>query len=167
MIAFFWIATISKLNCSKVPEDLECKPDSMADAEPALHFVPLNPSGPQTLLLLHRILSSYCEFHILLSRPDLQGYHLLLPDIPGRGQSSTPNVPFTYLSIAALLADLIKTHVKNWKADVVASNIRCYSMLYLTSKYPDIVSSALATGCERTQLSINHLLVLDHYRDLF
>lgn len=129
----------------------------MADAEPALHFVSLNPSGSQTLLLLHRTLSSYYEFHLLLLRPDLQDHHLLLPDLPGHGQSS----------IAALLADLIKTHAKNGKADAVASNIRGYSMIYLTSKYPDIVSSVIATGCERTQLFIDHLLFLDDCQDLF
>ena len=117
-------------------------------------FESLNPSGTRTLLLLHGTLSSHQEFYLLLSRPNLQNYHILLPDLPRHGLSSTLNVPFTLPEIAALLADLIKTYAKNGKADIVASDIGRYSALYLASKYSDLVSSVFATGCDPDHSSI-------------
>ena len=67
------------------------------ETKPALKFEALNPTGLRTLLLLPRMLSSHHEFHLLLSTPHLQEYHLLLPDLPRHGLSADRDVLSLYL----------------------------------------------------------------------
>lgn len=103
--------------------------------------------------MLHGTFCSHHEFHLLLSTPHLQDCHILLPDLPRHGQSSSLNVPLTLPTIAALLADLVIEQGKKGKADVVGSDIGGYAALYLASKYPELVSSVFVTGCERSYAS--------------
>jgi pimeloyl-ACP methyl ester carboxylesterase len=123
------------------------------EAKPALTFEVLNPTGLRTLLL-PEMFSSHHEFHLLLSTPHLQEYHLLLPDLPRHGLSADLNVSFTLPSMAALLADLVATHAKNGKADIFGGDLGGYAALYLATKYPALISSIIVTGCERDYGSI-------------
>jgi pimeloyl-ACP methyl ester carboxylesterase len=123
---------------------------TMSDqAIPNLHFVSLNPTGSQTLLLLHGTFAAHHAFQLLLSKQRLDEYHIIIPDLPYHGLSARIDVPFTLPEISAVLANTISTSAKNGKADLIGDDIGGYIALYLASKYPELVSSVFATGCER------------------
>jgi len=117
--------------------------------KPELNFKSLNPAGSRTLLLLHGTFASHHAFQLLLSRPHLKNYHILIPDLPHHGLSKNLNIPFTLPAIAAVITDLIAKHAKNGRADLVGDDLGGYIALYLTSKYPDLITSTFATGYER------------------
>jgi len=115
----------------------------------AISFESLNPRGSRTLLLLPGMYSSHHEFHLLLSTSHLLEYHLLLPDLPHQGRSADTHSSFNLSSIAALLAELISENARNGRADVFGGDLGGYVALYLASRYPELVSSIVVTGCER------------------
>lgn len=119
------------------------------EARAELFFTSHNPAGLRTIVIIHVTFASHHEFQLLLSRPYLQEYHILLPDLPRHGQSAELDVPFSLPAITALLADLISKHAKDGRADVVGSDLGGFSALHLAATFPDLVSSIFVTGCER------------------
>lgn len=118
-------------------------------SKPAMNFKSLNPTGSRTLLLLPGMYSSRHEFHLLLSTTHLQKYHLLLPDYPRHGQSANISTRFNLPSIAAFFAEVIVENAKNGRAHVFGGDLGGYAALYLASRYPELISSIIVTGCER------------------
>jgi pimeloyl-ACP methyl ester carboxylesterase len=104
-----------------------------------LFFRSLNPRAPRTLLLLHGAFSSHWEWDLVSTH--LPSYHLLVPDLPAHGRSTSANIPFTIPDSAALLADLVTRHAKNGKADIIGMSLRGYTAIYMAQKYPDLVGA--------------------------
>ena len=116
---------------------------------PTLNFLSLNPTAPtnETLLLLHSGFSSHRDFALVT--PHLPKYHLLIPDVPGHGRSSSSAIPFSPSDAIALLADLIAREARGGKAHVVGVSVGGVLGLYLASKYPERVNSLFVSGCGR------------------
>jgi len=93
-----------------------------------LYFKAVNPHASRTLLLLDGAFSSHREWDLVSTH--LSSYHLLVPDRPANGPSSSANIPFAIPYVAAILADLVTKHSKNGKADVIGLSLRGYRYLY-------------------------------------
>lgn len=116
-----------------------------------LHFEAANPLASRTLLLLHGAFSSHHEWDLVNKMPSLSQYHLLIPDLPGHGRSTSQAISFDIVETAALLADLITKHAKNGKADIVGLSLGGYVAIFLAQKYPNIIGQdgLFVTGCGR------------------
>lgn len=116
-----------------------------------LHFEAGNALASRTLLLLHGAFSSHHEWDLVIEMPTLSQYHLLIPDLPGHGRSTSQAIPFDFNDTAALLADLITTHAKNGKADIVGLSLGGYVAIFLAQRYPDLIGDGglFITGCGR------------------
>jgi pimeloyl-ACP methyl ester carboxylesterase len=119
---------------------------------PALSFKSINPGASRTILLLHGAFSSGLEWELVCLTPHLSSYHLLIPDLPSHGQSTSASIPFNFPDTAALLADLVTKHAINGKADIVGMSLGGYTATYLAQKYPDIVGAGglFISGCGRS-----------------
>lgn len=121
-----------------------------------LHFISLNPTGLRTLLLLHGTFTSHHAFRLLLSKHHLDDYHIIIPDLPYHGLSTSVEVPFTLPAISAVIANLISNSARNGKADLIGDDIGGHIAIYMASKYPNVVSSVFTTGCERDYSSTSY-----------
>ena len=81
----------------------------------------------------------------------LSSYHLLVPDLPAHGRSTSANIPFAIPDTAALLADLVTKHAKNGTADMVGMSLGGYTAIYTAQKYPNLVGTGglFLSGCGR------------------
>lgn len=117
---------------------------------PTLNYLSLNRTtctAETTILLLHTGYSSHLEYSLVT--PHLSSHHLLIPDLPSHGRSSSSHIPFSPLDTAALLADLIVRESKTGKAHIVGVSVGGFIALYLAAKYPDVVASIFVSGCGR------------------
>jgi pimeloyl-ACP methyl ester carboxylesterase len=116
---------------------------------PGLYFTSLNPLASRTLLLLHGSFSSHREWDLVSTH--LSSYHLLVPDLPAHGRSTSANIPFAIPDTAALLADLVTKHAKNGKADIIGMSLGGYTAIYMAQKYPNLVETGglFLSGCGR------------------
>lgn len=117
-----------------------------------LHFKSVNPLGSRTLLLLHGAFSSAHQWDFVSSSVNLSSFHILIPDLPSHGKSTSSSIPFSIPDTATLLADLITKHAKNGKADIVGMSLGGNVAIYLAHKYPDIIGDGgmFVSGCERS-----------------
>jgi pimeloyl-ACP methyl ester carboxylesterase len=118
-------------------------------SSPGLYFKSVNPLASRTLLLIHGSFSSHREWDLVSSH--LSSYHLLVPDLPAHGRLSSANIPLAIPDTAALLADLVKKHAKNGKADIIGLSLGGYTAIYMAQKYPDLVGTGglFLSGCGR------------------
>jgi pimeloyl-ACP methyl ester carboxylesterase len=117
---------------------------------PTLNFLSLSISNGisgTSILLLHSGYSSHREFSLVI--PHLTSYHLLIPDLPSHGQSTSSTIPFSPFDTAALLADLVAKESPSGKAHVVGVSLGGLIALYLAAKYPHLVESVFVSGCGR------------------
>jgi pimeloyl-ACP methyl ester carboxylesterase len=116
-------------------------------SESPLYFRPLNPQAPQTLLLLHGGFTSHHEWDLV--SPYLSNYHLLIPDLPSHGTSTSSKISFNIPDTAALLADLVSKNAKDGKVDVVGMSMGGYIAIYMAQKYPGLVEGRglFVSGC--------------------
>jgi pimeloyl-ACP methyl ester carboxylesterase len=114
-----------------------------------LHFKSINPASARTLLLLHGAFSSHHEWDLVIQTGHLDSYHLLVPDLPSHGQSTSSSLPFNLSDTAALLVVLITKHAKDGKADLVGMSLGGYTSIYLASKYPELIGEKglFVSGC--------------------
>lgn len=123
---------------------------------PELFFKSINPDAPRTLVLLHGGFCSHHEWDLVSQSYHLSSYHLLIPDLPAHGSSTSASISFNLPDTASLLADLITKHAKNGKAGLVGLSLGGYTSIYLAQKYPGIVSEGVfVTGCGHSWPSPN------------
>jgi len=120
-------------------------------APPAINFKSINPEAPRTLLLIHGAISSHHEWDLVCQTGHLSPYHLLIPDLPSHGRSTSAGIPFNFPDTAALLADLVATHGRNGRADLAGMSLGAYTAIYMADRYPDIVGAGglFVSGCGR------------------
>ncbi|KAE8453731.1 hypothetical protein EG329_009242 [Mollisiaceae sp. DMI_Dod_QoI] len=116
-----------------------------------LYFQSVNPAASRTLLLIHGAFSSHHEWDLVCRTAHLASYHLLIPDLPGHGRSTSSTIPFNLPDTAAFLAGLVTKHAKNGKADIVGMSLGGYTAIFMAQKYPDIIGEAglFVSGCAR------------------
>jgi pimeloyl-ACP methyl ester carboxylesterase len=118
-------------------------------SSPELFFKSINPDAPRTLVLLHGGFCSHHEWDLVSQSHHLLSYHLLIPDLPAHGGSTSASIPFNLPDASSLLADLITKHAKHGKAGLVGLSLGGYTSIYMAPKYPGIVSEEgmFVTGC--------------------
>jgi len=109
-------------------------------SSPKLFFKSINRDAPRTLVLLHGGFCSHHEWDLVSQSPHISSYHLLIPDLPAHGSSTSASIPFNLPDAASLLADLITKHAKHGKAGLIGLSLGGYTSIYMAQKYPGIVS---------------------------
>lgn len=125
--------------------------DSLRDA--LIPHQSLNSTASVTVLLIHGSLSSGEEWNLVA--PHLQGkYHLLIPDLPCHGNSSSIT-PFTIKNTNRLLARLIQTEAKDGVTHIVGLSLGAHVVAHFAAVHPDLVLSVFATGMSRFAMGKN------------
>lgn len=102
-------------------------------------------AGP-TVLLIHGAFSSGSEWDLVT--PHLtDSYHILLPDLPGHGNSKDI-LPFSRELSARLLADLISERARGGRAHVAGLSLGAHVAIELSSNYPHVVNAVFVSGYE-------------------
>lgn len=114
--------------------------------EPGLFFQALNPTGSESVLLIHGGFGSNKEWDKVTPPLIENGYHVLLPDLPAHGQSVGIK-PFTVDYAAQLILELIAKHARNGSAHIVGLSIGAHVAACVAERGgPDIVLSVIASG---------------------
>lgn len=104
-----------------------------------LSFKSINPAARRSLLLIHGGMTSLHEWDLVhQTNTHLSKYHLLVPDLPSHGRSTSASIPFDFPDTAALLADLVAKHGKDGKADLAGMSLGAYMAMYIAAKYSEI-----------------------------
>lgn len=104
-----------------------------------------NPSARETILLVHGGFSSAKKWHGVVSILTDAGYHLLIPDLPGHGDSVHIQ-PFEVEDTARRLVLLIETEAREGAAHVASISIGLRVAACLAAQYPLRVRSLVASG---------------------
>jgi pimeloyl-ACP methyl ester carboxylesterase len=110
-----------------------------------LHYTTSNPSGKSTILLIHGAFVSGFNWDLVV--PHLTSYHLLIPDLPGHGQSRNIT-PFSVESSSRLVAALIRKHAVNGRAHIVGHSLGAHVAINLASSYSELVDALFISGFE-------------------
>jgi pimeloyl-ACP methyl ester carboxylesterase len=110
-----------------------------------LHYTASNPSGKSTIVLIHGAFVSGLNWDLVV--PHLTMYHLLIPDLPGHGQSRNIT-PFSVEYSSRLLAQLIRKHAVNGRAHVVGHSLGAHVAINLASSYPELMDAVFVSGFE-------------------
>jgi pimeloyl-ACP methyl ester carboxylesterase len=112
----------------------------------SLHFVSINPSGKRTIVLIHGAFCSGSNWDLVV--PHLaSSYHLLIPDLPGHGQSRHIS-PFSLESSSQYLGELIRKHALNSRAYIADHSLGAHIAINLASTYPEVVNDVFVSGFE-------------------
>ncbi|KAN0091885.1 alpha/beta-hydrolase [Hyaloscypha variabilis] len=111
-----------------------------------LHYSSINPSAENTIVLIHGACCSGSNWDLVT--PYLSSsYHLLIPDLPGHGQSRHIT-PFSIKQSSRLLAELIRKYALNGKAHVVGHSLGAHIAINLAGSYPELVNAVFVSGFE-------------------
>ena len=114
--------------------------------ETSLHFISINPSGKRTIVLIHGACCSGSNWDLVI--PYLaNSYHLLIPDLPGHGQSRHIT-PFSLESSSKYLFRLIREHAPDGRAHLVGHSLGSHIAINLASTYPEVANDIFVSGFE-------------------
>ena len=115
-------------------------------AEPELVFRSLNPTGTETIILIHGAFGSSKEWDDVAPPLIENGYHVLLPDLPAHGQSIAIQ-PFTVAYAGQLILELVTKHAQNGSAHIVGLSLGAHIAAYIAEHgTADQVRSVIASG---------------------
>jgi len=120
----------------------ESVPDDGVD-DVLLHYTVQNPSAKSTVVLIHGAFASGQDWDLVV--PHLTDYHLLIPDMPGHGQSRNVT-PFSVDYSSRLLARLIRKHAHNGRAHIVGHSLGAHIAINLASSSPEVVNDVFVSG---------------------
>ena len=103
----------------------------------------INPDSSSSILLIHGAFSDKDDWDIVT--PHLQGYHLLVPDLPGHGDSRHIT-PFSKPNAARLVAHLIRTKAKDRRAHIIGLSLGAHVAIELACSYPEVVDVVFVSG---------------------
>ncbi len=112
----------------------------------SLHFVSINPSGKRTIVLIRGACCSGSNWNLVVARL-ASSYHLLIPDLPGHGQSRHIT-PFSLESSSQHLVKLIRKRAQNSRAYIVSHSLGAHVAIHFASTYPEGVDDVFVSGFE-------------------
>ncbi|KAI2786977.1 hypothetical protein POX_g09374 [Penicillium oxalicum] len=112
---------------------------------PLAHISHCVPDPKATILLVHGGFSDSHEWNTIWPLLIAERYNVLIPDLPGHGQSREVT-PFELDDAARLLAHLIQDHTLEQRAHVVAMSIGAHVAATLAVQYPERVHSLIISG---------------------
>ena len=98
-------------------------------------------AGQTTVVLIHGALVSGLYWDLVI--PHLTSYRLLVPDLPGHGNSAS--APFSVDLAARQIAQLIRIHA-NGSAHIVGHSLGAQVAIRLACTEPDVVNSVFISG---------------------
>lgn len=120
------------------------KPAAEADSE--LFYQSLNPTGSETILMIHGAFDSSKQWDDVTPLLIENGYHVLLPDLPAHGRSVSIQ-PFTVDSAAHLILDLVTKYAQNDSAHIVGLSLGAHVAACIAERAKlDQILSVLASG---------------------
>jgi pimeloyl-ACP methyl ester carboxylesterase len=108
-----------------------------------MYFIDAGPENAPTVVLLHGGGMGGWSWQPEIDR--LPDYHLLIPDMPGQGQSLEEG-PFTFEQAATKIADMIRERAHGGKAHVAGLSLGAQTLVHLLAVAPEVVTGAFATG---------------------
>lgn len=112
----------------------------------SMHYSSINSSAESTIVLIHGACCSGSNWNLVT--PHLSSsYHLLIPDLPGHGQSRHIT-PFSVEYSSRLIAQLIRKHAINGIAHVVGHSLGAHIAINLAGSYPELVNTVFVSGFE-------------------
>lgn len=103
----------------------------------------VNEGAQETILLIHGNGCGRADWDLV--EPHLQGFHLLIPDLPGYAKSRDL-APFGLEKCADLLSRLVLERAVGGKAHVVGHSLGASVALKLASMHPEVVDTMLISG---------------------
>ncbi|CAI7573933.1 unnamed protein product [Penicillium bialowiezense] len=110
---------------------------------PQLYYAEYNP-GHSTIVLIHGAFCSGLFWDLVIAH--LPSYHLLIPDLPGHGNSQAIT-PYSVELSATLIANLIRAHA-NGPAHIIGHSLGAHVAIHLASQEPELVRSVFVSGFE-------------------
>lgn len=133
-------------NIMSTPDPVQPSAEGDGHHEVSLHYTSINPPGKNTIVLIHGACCSGRSWNLVV--PHLtNSYHLLIPDLPGHGQSQHIT-PFFVEFSSRLLAQLIRKHAINGRAHIVGHSLGAHVAINLASSYPEFVNAVFVSGFE-------------------
>lgn len=117
----------------------------MASTENLLFYRSLNETSNQSILFIHGAFTDGHDWDLVV--PHLAEYHLIIPDLPGHGQSKEFR-PFSVNDAVDRLARLIILTALGGRAHVVGHSLGAKIGIALASARPDIVKDVVVSGFE-------------------
>ncbi|KAJ5113703.1 hypothetical protein N7456_002237 [Penicillium angulare] len=119
---------------------------SEPQSAPELYHESENPAGQETILFIHGACGSGSEWKDVIPHLLLEGFHILVPDLPAHGKSVSIQ-PFTLDLSAQLILELIDKHAKNGRAHVVGLSLGAHIVARIAElAKPTQISSLMASG---------------------
>jgi pimeloyl-ACP methyl ester carboxylesterase len=107
-----------------------------------LHYIEHNPKGSPTLVLIHGLTANAHAFDGLIAHGLTKHFHLISPDLRGRGLSSKPAFRYTLEDHAQDILGLLD-HLNIGKALLGGHSYGGLLSVYLAANYPDRVEKLI------------------------
>ncbi|KAL6250156.1 hypothetical protein RBB50_002457 [Rhinocladiella similis] len=114
-------------------------------SEDTLAYISLNSNARPTVVLVHGAFVTGGDWDLVT--PFLTDYHLLIPDLPGHGNSRAVT-PFSVDNASRLLHKLIVDHAHDHHAYIVGHSLGAHVAIHLALNYSQVVSRVLVSGFE-------------------
>ncbi|UNI16112.1 hypothetical protein JDV02_002581 [Purpureocillium takamizusanense] len=124
--------------------DAAAQQQQQPSAADELWHLSLNDSKPDTIVLLHGLGSSHCEWELVSSH--LGAYHLLVPDLPGHSSSAGLS-PCSIPAQATRVADLIRRRAHGGVAHLVGMSMGGFVAVETARAHAPLVRSVFGSGC--------------------
>ncbi|KAF7718841.1 Alpha/beta hydrolase fold-1 domain-containing protein [Penicillium ucsense] len=116
-------------------------------SETPISYTSHNVSSPKaTILLIHGGFSDGQEWDPIWPLLVAADYHVMIPDLPGHGNSCDAGRGFAVEDAARRLADLVQAHALDQKAHVVAMSIGAHVAAAMAARYPEQIQSLVVSG---------------------
>lgn len=113
--------------------------------EPLLHYTEHNPAAKATVLLIHGACTTGQNWDLVV--PYLaDAYHLLIPDLPGHGQSLSHAPDFSIESASHHLERLVRSKAHDGRAHVVGHSLGANVAVELITTHPEIINEVFISG---------------------
>lgn len=112
----------------------------------SLHYTSINFPAKSTIVLIHGACCTGRNWD-LVSAYLANSYHLLIPDLPGHGQSRHIT-PFSVQHSSRRIAQLICKHAVNSRAHIVGHSLGAHVAIDLAASYPEVVNAVFVSGFE-------------------